>query len=70
MRRLLGPSGPFTYFGYAVDFDGTRAWIGALNDNDGITWGTGAAYVVELGPVVFADGFESGTLAAWSVAVP
>lgn len=70
VRRHLGPSGPFTYFGYAADFDGTRAWIGALNDNDGITWGTGAAYVVELGPAVFGDGFESGTLAAWSAAVP
>ncbi len=69
-RRILGPSGPDTYFGSALDFDGTRAFIGALGDNDGVTWSTGAAYTIDFGPAVFADGFESGTFGAWSVATP
>lgn len=70
VRRILGPSGPDTYFGNALDFDGDRAWIGAQTDNDGVSWGTGAAYLVDVAPLVFADGFESGSVAAWSVALP
>jgi hypothetical protein len=50
-------------FGYSVALSGTTALVGAYRDNS-----VGSAYIFSTG--IFADGFESGDVSAWSNSVP
>lgn len=67
VRRFVGPE-PSGSFGRSIDFDGSQAWIGAETANP--TLGSnrsGAAYLLDVAPAVFADGFESGDAGAWTL---
>lgn len=67
VRRFLGP--PDGEFGSAIDFDGQRAWVGAPGATVLPIADTGAAYLIDVAPAVFADGFESGDLVSWTLVV-
>ena len=54
-------------FGTSVALSGTTILVGALGDDDAGS-GSGSAYVFGTG--IFADGFESGDVSAWSSSVP
>ncbi len=67
VRRFVGPEASGT-FGQAIEFDGTQAWVGAITANPTIGNNTtGAAFLIDVAPAVFADGFESGDAGAWIV---
>ncbi len=54
-------------FGYSVALEGHVSLVGARG-YDGAWVDSGSAYV--FGGLIFADGFESGDAAAWSLVVP
>ena len=64
------------YFGADVSSDGTWVVAGARQDDEvgcspsGPDCDSGSAYVFSVPVPVFADGFESGDTAAWSLTVP
>lgn len=67
VRRFLGP--PNGGFGRSIDFDGPRAWVGAPGATVLPTRETGAAYLIDVVPAIFADGFESGDAASWTIEI-
>lgn len=67
-RRDAGIAG--SKFGYSLALDGDHLWVGDYLETINFVSSYGAVYVIDVGPNLFADGFETGDSSAWSAAVP